>query len=207
MMKQIIILIFALLATNGVAQIELRHGLLTGGGKGTFTGAEYRVDDWEGITKIVSAESRYKYSALLGYKFRISPVNGKSFFDADLTFGEKKIRYLIMPDWESWESGDFSVYGENRSYSISLALSYGYRLHKGLYIGAGVEPAYRYRTEGTYPLYKNRFDAPLFAKLGYDFGFIDLSFSYKMGMTKMHENDYMKGGKINDWQLQLFIPF
>lgn len=213
-MKQIIIFILALFATGSAAQMELIHGPLAGVGKGSISGAKYAVSDnvWQGITKIGLAESRYKYNALLGYKFRIKPLNGKSFFDMDLTFGEKKTGYLIQPDltelWESLQPGTkvSFIYGENRSYGISLALGYSYRLYRGLYVGAGIAPGYRYRTEGTRPLFKNKFDAPLFVKAGYDFGFMDISFSYWMGMTNMLENDYIKGGKVNDWQMQLFVP-
>ena len=160
-MKQLIIGILVLVATGTAAQVKIRHGLLMGTGKGSVNGAEYAVDDkvWNGVTKLQSAGSKYKYNAILGYKVRLEPSGSKSFFDMDMTFCEKKIMYSIFPDGKEMESmtpGESTnlplfLYGEYRSYSIALALGFGYRLYRGLYVGAGAELTYRYRTEITSP--------------------------------------------------------
>jgi hypothetical protein len=212
-MKYIDILLLASLTAGSAAQFERRHGLLNNWGKGSMTGLQHNIgDDFsDGILKATSVASTYNYNVALGYRFRLKMSNPKLFYDADLTLGLKKYSYIVhMLPTDKYETGT-PVHrfpgGFYYSYHVSLALSCNYLLYKGLYAGAGIEPSFRYRTEISVSPPVNRTDVPVFAKIGYDFRFIDISFAYKMGLTDMMRDKNLTSGRINDWQMQLFIPF
>ncbi|MDR0844766.1 MAG: hypothetical protein LBN71_06055, partial [Tannerella sp.] len=51
-----------------------------------------------------------------------------------------------------------------------------------------------------------KFDMPLTVRFGYDFGYMDVAFSYKYGLANISDTEYYTG-KIRNWQIQVFIPF
>lgn len=64
------------------------------------------------------------------------------------------------------------------------------------------------------------FDMPLTAKVGYDFKYVDVSFNYYYGLFKrvqfklsqctlfkMAFSDYIEKNKLQNWQIQVYIPF
>jgi hypothetical protein len=136
---------------------------------------------------------------MLGYKLRIKPQHQKSFFDVDLNLGVKNVKYRA-----TWLTDELNKgHSSNISYNhISLSLSYNYKIYKGLYVGAGVEPSLYF----FYPD-KRDFDVPVFVKIGYEFKKVDISVAYKKGLTEMLKDENVKGGKLNDLQTQMFISF
>jgi hypothetical protein len=205
MRQTIIILIFTLFTTTAFAQVKLRHGLILGGGGGNINYAKLTNSELWAEKGTVNLFTGYKYNAMLGYKFRIKPLNRKTFFDIDITAGIKRIEY-----WTSLrpieEQSNFYFIPNNyyTCSSASLAFSYNYQTH-GLYVGAGVEPTYYY--DAARKLLNNEFDVPVFVKIGYELKFIDISVSYKKGITSMLDDKDVKNGRINDLQVQMFIPF
>jgi hypothetical protein len=147
-MKKFITLLFALLTTGSVAQIEIKHGLLLGGGQGFVSGAGTNLnsDFWSGKATVSEIFTEYRYNALLGYKLRIKPTNGKTFYDIDASICLKNINYSIHPERiipmeeDQVPIGIFN--GGKRNFFTSLSLTYNYRTYKELYVGAGIAPLY-----------------------------------------------------------------
>jgi hypothetical protein len=201
MRQTIIILIFTLLTTTAFAQVKLRHGLILGGGAGNINYAKLANSELWAEKGTVNLFTDYKYNAMLGYKFRIKPLNRKTFFDIDIAASIRNIEYEIILKQDT----PYLIPQKANSYSsASLAFSYNYQTH-GLYVGAGVEPAYYY--DAARKLLNNEFDVPVFVKIGYELKFIDISVSYKKGVTGMLDDENVKNGRINDLQVQMFIPF
>jgi hypothetical protein len=209
MKQKFTFLLLALLSTTAFAQVKLKHGLLLGGGAGTVNYLKYTAGDdlWNGERTFDGFFTDYKYSGMLGYKFRIKPLNRKTFFDIDLIASTKRIDYSVSSKPVGEQPRDnFYIVDEDYTYnSASLALGYNYQTYKGLYVGAGIEPLYCYQRMGTMTF--NKFDMPVFVKIGYELKFIDISVSCKKGITDMLKDEYVKNGRINDLQIQMFIPF
>ncbi|MDR1524561.1 MAG: hypothetical protein LBS79_04780 [Tannerella sp.] len=208
-MKKILTLLLTLITTGGIAQVEIRHGLLLGGGRGFVSGAATNINPefWDGMATVSEIFTKYRYNALLGYRLRIIPPNGKAFYDIDASVSFKNIEYSIWPEriiLPEEPSVLFFPMGGKRNFFMSLSLIYNRLIYKGLYVGAGIAPVY---CDDRDPSVPNHFDVPLVVKAGYDLRFIDLSFSHGFGTVSLLKDRYLTSGRINDWQIQLFIPF
>jgi hypothetical protein len=194
------------------AQIELRHGLILGGGKGSLCDVNYiqKGFGFEKATdvKITSASSSYKYNASAGYRFRMENRNkNKLFYDLDLSFAIKGGNYNMEGTFVD-ENGDIWTFQDMPSsfsfIGFSIGFSAGYKIYKGLYAGAGIEPTCYFHT---FQRFIKIFDAPPVGKLGYDFKYFDIAAVYRNGLFNALKSDHFSKGRINDWQIQLFIPF
>jgi hypothetical protein len=207
MRQKIIILIFTLLTTTGFAQIKVKSGLLLGGGKGSLCDVNMkgRATDFVEIT---STNSSYKYNAMIDYKLRMENTNeNKWFYDMDLGFALKGINFEEKGTYVDEDGNTFPVAVRSGSYSLasfSIGLSANYKIVKGLYAGIGIEPTCYFHD---LTQYIKIFDAPLIGKLGYDFKYFDIAVVYKKGLLNALQSDNFSKGRINDLQLQLFIPF
>jgi hypothetical protein len=54
---------------------------------------------------------------------------------------------------------------------------------------------------------ENRFDVPVAGKIGYNMKHVELALVYKKGTMNSLKTYHFERGKLNDWQLQLFILF
>jgi hypothetical protein len=197
-MKKILIVLLSLIPLFLCAQN--RNGLTISGGNGTFR-------DWDVTTGYLNTgDKENKLNFELGYKFRFQPNNSASFYDLTLNAGLYTYSYsstgTYLPLGEAPDFYSFS--GNYKNYYFSLNGGYNYTLYGGLFAGAGIEPTIHYR-DGAPEKYK--FDIPVTAKMGYNFKFVELAFIYKLGFTDVINPGYFSSGKLNTWQVSLFIPF
>ena len=225
MNKQITIILFFLLSTLcGYSQIK--SGIVFGGGKGSISNVVFPdeqplfIDLNGNVIENVHLQwfYKYKFDVTIGYKFRIEPQHRPFFYDIDLNLGLKRfntgytsplVSYIpegVAEDDEMEYLFGASGHFQHTYYSFSVNPSWNYRLIKGLYAGAGIEPTL-YHKAGTPSSEKWKFDLPLTAKVGYDLKFIDFSIIYKHGLFDTMEHEYLGSAKFRSWQLSVFIPF
>lgn len=210
MLRTILIkkLLLATLFLVGIlnASAQFRSGLILGGGIGSISNVDLSHNDIMG--EIIQANGTgsvdYKFNAAVGYKFRFEPQAKPFFYDVDMYVGMKKYTYEYfaksMPDdpipYFYGNSGDINLL------YTSLHLSWNYKINKGLYAGAGIAPLFYFNKETA-----KKFDASLLTKIGYDFKFIEIAAGYNVGLFNTLKPEYFASGRLNDWQIQLFIPF
>ena len=180
-----------------------KHGLLLGGGTGSISHIRYVMYDADEDFQLVRGSGAYKYNAVIGYKLRYAPLADRLFYDTDLQAGLRKAgssNYYKAPE-------GMGLYLD-RSYvfcNVALGLTANYKISKGLYAGVGVEPTYGFYELGEHT--DQRFDMPVLVKLGYDLKYVDLAVVYKKGLFNVIKSKEIEKGKLNDLQIQLFIPF
>jgi hypothetical protein len=206
-----IVLIFAVfLLIQGVFAQQFKHGLILGGGGGNLNGVVFSFEKYpEYINEKSGTDieySDYKFNASFGYKFRIDNDKRPFFVDMDLNVGMKKYKYAYQHLMKDEESG-YSMYsgfsGNINVLFTSLNVVFNYKIYKGLYAGAGVAPSLYFDSNNSV---KYAPDLSLTAKAGYDLKFMGISFDYRYGLLNTL-NDFFRKGRMNDWQVQLFIPF
>lgn len=136
----------------------------------------------------------------LGYRFRFEPSKTNFFYDIDLLGGYSKsdyaIRYETTPD-ANYGGSD----GDRYHLSVGVGATLNYKIVKGLNVGIGVQPmVYLWETS------KKIFDAPIVAKVGYNFRFFELAFAYKQGLSKTYRVSDFKGARLSNWQFSVYIP-
>ncbi len=218
MKKTITIFILSICSFGALyGQTKLTHGLTLNGGSGDF----HDIDLSDAVSDILenggSLETEYQFGAGIGYKFRLKPQTKPFFYDLDLNLGIKKYNY----HYSNYDGVEFRSYSTDTLHNdstklisgagnipvvyIALGASFNYKLYKGLYAGAGVEPTFYFDTATT-PKWK--FDIPAVVKIGYDLKYVDFAFAYKYGLLDMiGKSRTFDGGKLHEWQLQMFIPF
>jgi hypothetical protein len=200
-MKRLILIIglFSIVHDFSASAQKFEHGLILGGGGGSLSNVKFAGD----VTSVPVSE--YKFNIALGYKFRLNCKTKPFFYDFDLSVGMKKHNYSIWKN--AGNPGDIFIVGKSSKSPFlytSLNTTFNYKIYKGLYAGAGVEPAIYTHDDPKEFL----FDIPLTAKIGYDLKFAGLSFGYKCGLLNPLKADHnITKGRMNDWQFQLFIPF
>jgi hypothetical protein len=217
-----IILLAVIIHVAGLyAQIDLRSGLLLGGGRIAST-----YDAYAKYTYKAKAEINSKLDAGIGYRLRLRPENKKFFVDLDLTAGARVIESTYWPDYLSDYSFDTEITANGSMssqithvyFQLSFNPTFNYNFYDGWYVGLGAEPVFytafginirSYREEEGIERDKkfSGFDVPLTAKVGYDFKYMDVAFSYKYGLRDVLTPVYFYSGKARAWQLQVFIPF
>jgi hypothetical protein len=210
-MKRIIFVIAFMCAIPSVfAQMQVKSGLILGAGNYTLRDV--------GINKVEDAVQLYrnKVDIAAGYKFRLLPAGKRYFIDLDAQLGFRKVKWdyfedymaIVQEHWPDLRPAMPSRQQADKYYQLSLNPTFNYTLYDGWYAGLGIEPTIYYVGYGN-NAHKNFFtgDIPLTARIGYDFKYIDVAFSYKYGFTDILTSDYFSSGKIRNWQIQVFIPF
>jgi hypothetical protein len=198
-MKQIFILFF-LFITSLIINAQNQNGLILSGGNETFRDIKLNpgyLDD----SKIDG-----RFNAAIGYRFRIQPKNRLFFYDLDFNIGMASYHYGQEYYLNPYSNPDEprKIDGSFINYYASLGGSFNYKIFSGFHAGIGIEPTLYY-LENTAKNYM--FDIPLAAKVGYNLKFAEIELGYKFGFTDVVTTDYFSSGKINRWQISLFIPF
>jgi len=220
MKKKLFVLLFLFSALYGYSQIK--SGIVIGGGMGSISNVAFPDGPYIGLDGIAVANMqwsyKYKFDVSIGYRFRVEPQNKPFFYDIDVNVGLKRLNtaytggFFELPKPEDASNEVEKEYGysdgnfQHIYYSFSVNPTWNYRIIRGLYAGAGIEPTL-YAKEDTQSDEKWKFDLPLTAKIGYDLKFIDLSISYKHGLFDTMEHRYLNPAKFRNWQLSVFIPF
>jgi hypothetical protein len=193
------------------AQLKVRHGLLLGGGKGSLCDVNYIWKGYgtDGLTdiNITSGVSSYKLNAALGYKLRLENRDkNRWFYDVDFGFTLKNINFSSEGTYMDKEGQTFFIkpHGSYTPISFAIGVSAGYKIYKGFYAGIGIEPTCYFYDQSEFI---KVFDAPLIGKIGHDFKFFDVAITYKNGLLNALQSDRFSKGRVNDFQVQLFIPF
>ena len=218
--KIIAILLFLFSVLYGYSQVK--SGIVFGGGKGSISNVVFPYEsfiDMNGnVIENLQWFYKYKFDVTIGYKFRIEPQHKPFFYDIDINLGLKRfntgytsplVPYIpegvTNDDEMEYLIGADGHFGHTY-YSFSMNPSWNYRLFRGLYAGAGIEPTL-YHKDGATSGEKWKCDLPLTAKVGYDLKFIDFSINYKYGLFDTMEHEYLGPAKFRNWQLSVFIPF
>jgi len=215
--RTITIVLFLLSAFYGYSQVK--SGIIFSGGKGSLSNVvfpdRYVIND-DILCENMQWNYEYKFDVRIGYKIRLEPQSKPFFYDIDLNVGLKRFNTNFTGTYNVYIPKDNSNEEENvvgfssgnfghTYYSLSVNPSWNYRLIRGLYAGAGIEPTWY---KGDIPGSKKwKFDLPLTAKVGYDLKFIDFSISYKYGLFDAIQSEYLKSAKSRNWQISVFIPF
>lgn len=211
MNKTIFVLLFLVCASGIFAQVK--SGLIVNGGGGCLSNVKLSNDILKQTETPFSFSDSYKMNASVGYKFRIQPPAKRFFYDIDLHLGFKRanLEYTNNPYqfnretgiWEDLEPATtFGGRMKETFYYFSINPSWNYNIIKGLHAGVGIEPTlYSSDANGL------KFDTPVTARIGYDFKFVDIAFTYKAGLLNTIDSNSFSSGRFNDWQIQVFIPF
>lgn len=208
-MKKLLITFIAITCiTFSMSAQQLRTGILLGGGAWGGIDAKANAST---IEKFNNIENNFKSSFMLGYRFRLHHNSMPGFLDLDAVVGLKNwsssyrngdYDYGNNPGDES-QMGSFSAKSNYVYTGISATANY-YVLNK-LSLGVGVEPSVWISKQGENN--SKTFDMPLVAKIGYDFKFIELGFTYKYSFINSVKTPYLDSGKFNDLQFSIWIPF
>jgi hypothetical protein len=189
------------------AQVYVRHGITAGAGAGWFRGIESDLPagSFVGVPEC-------DYNLTLGYKVRLQSERKRYFFDFDASLGASRIiAWIGAYDQEDAEAPSlfYSSDGGYTNLQASLSATFNYTVFDGWYLGAGVTPALYYiKNPNTFIKDVFKFDIMPTFRGGYDFGYMDVSFNYRHGINKDVVNDYdYTAGRLNSWQVQVFIPF
>ena len=215
-MKKIILLFFILISTDSTFA-KLKSGLLISGGTfGSISNVASGDDLF--VNEILSLgggfSSKYHFNAALGYKFKLESAQAH-FYDIDWFIGMKKFScdftYYEMTPNDPINPYIFKGKSiENFYYFTSIAFSYNYKFTDKIYLGIGIEPTiYFFENEYEEPgrIYSWKFDVPLSMRIGYNWSFIGVALNYKIGLANPLASMDFRSGNINEFQLQLFIPF
>ncbi|MDL2247229.1 hypothetical protein LJC05_00670 [Bacteroides sp. OttesenSCG-928-J23] len=184
------------------AQTGLETGIVIGGGKGNIS-----TDLHPGFSEFTQLDMTNKVHFVLGYRFRLKPVTSSFFFDLDLNAGIKLWGYEPYAKSVDSSGGRAHSPGPDCTYIYgSFAATANYLVYNGLSVGVGVEPRYYFYQSGS-EMNTPAIDVPVLTKLSYNFRFIELGFTYKLGIFNTLKNSYINSLRFNDWQLSVFIPF
>ncbi|GHT11416.1 hypothetical protein FACS189426_13260 [Bacteroidia bacterium] len=198
-MKQFFILVF-LFISSLIVHAQNQNGLILSGGNGTSRDVKINPGYLD------NSKLAGKFNAAIGYRFRIQSKNKSFFYDIDANVGMINFHYgqkyylNPYPDPNAPRQFETTV----RNFYASLAGSFNYKIFKSFHAGIGIEPSLYY-LDGTSAEYK--YDIPLTAKIGYNLKFAEIGLAYKLGFTDQVNDRYFSSGKMNLWQLSLFIPF
>lgn len=198
-MKKLMFLLFVLISFSAHSQGLKNSGVIFNVGKGNVS---YDLPQTiEGVPSTVDYGNSYLNSKLaleLGYRFRLQPVKSRFFYDVELLMGYNRMEYAVnyMPMGDTAYGGSS---GEQNNYSFSVAGAVNYTIVKGLNVGIGVQPTYNFHQA-------QFFDAPVFAKVGYDFKCVELALSYKQGLTKSYKVTPFQNSRLSQWAFSVYVP-
>ncbi len=181
------------------AQMLRSSGLVLYGGKNTVN---YQVASPEkGLPPFDLANSRLGADFTLGagYRWRLNRPDTGWFFDLSLSarYGRYSygFRYLSSDVHTMYVGGE----GIRNLWSASFAGSVGRYLFRGLNLSVGVEPTFYFYD-------KSFFDLPIFARLAYDFRFMEVAVQYKWGMTRKFNMSPFLRNRLSGWECSVYIP-
>jgi hypothetical protein len=136
----------------------------------------------------------------LGYQLKFD-IKERYVLDAALLFNSRGVHANVI-------EFDIEKVNETKRFNaIALNGVFNYKIWKGIRIGAGVEPTFYWNTKYWDNLKKTAFDVPLVVKAGYDFDFMEVSLSYKHGLSPIIEGvGHAFEAKTRDVQLSVFVP-
>ena len=134
-----------------------------------------------------------------GYRWRLNRPDTGWFFDLSLSarYGRYSygFRYLSSDVHTTYVGGE----GIRNLWSASFAGSVGRYLFRGLNLSVGVEPTFYFYD-------KSFFDLPVFARLAYDFRFMEVAVQYKWGMTRKFNMSPFLRNRLSGWECSVYIP-
>jgi hypothetical protein len=203
-MKKIIFSFVLICAVSSAySQLQYKSGLILDWGK-------YSIHDF-GFTTAADVALFYsdaqKYNATVGYKLRLQPAAKRFFVDVDAKLGYKKVKFAYYADYWFSSASMPSFISTYNYIQLSVNPTFNYTIYDGWYAGVGIEPTVYSVSEADQRNDFFKFDMPLTARFGYDFKYMDLSFSYNYGLSKALDPKYFSQGTYRTWQIQLFIPF
>ena len=204
-MKKILFLLCMFAAVSLSAQ-KIEFGALVGGGIG------FPMQDSPNQWVLKNKQAlNYNYThklkgnALIGYRFRFSPAQGRSFYDLDLTAGLQNMKsHETYPYYESVALG-------RKEYSefivpLSITASWNYKFTEKFHAGVGVAPTLYVQPQAV-------FDVAVLAKVGYRVSeHCELGLSYQYGCLDVmkHFNDgpaLGRQGHFSDLMFSVYVPF
>jgi hypothetical protein len=220
-MKALPIFVLSVIFSAAIsAQTDIKHGLIVGAGS---TSLEHNIL----YVHILNAETGLPYKRVMeyknpdvniGYKLRLSPSLKHYFVDVDATVGLKRFKHSLEP-WYYYfsnvENSDFVSLqpADNYKYfQFAITLSWNYKFIDKWYAGIGFSPTLNMikGINNNSLITGYAFDLPPMIKVGYDFKYVDLSFSYSYGLLNVADSgkmQYLKELKMRGWQIQCFVPF
>ena len=145
----------------------------------------------------------YKYNVELGYRFRFAQFAcERLFIDVDplMRLQTFKSQSFTPGAGSDYNSGPYVVESNKVNFQLAVSPSVNFRLIKGFYVGAGVEPTWNIVTDGKH------FDIPVFGRLGYDFGRIGLAATYGQGSLNVIDDKNFDKGRTSSRDFSLFVP-
>lgn len=134
-----------------------------------------------------------------GYRWRLNRPDTSWLFDLSLSarYGRYSygFRYLSSDVHTTYVGGE----GIRNLWSASFAGSVGRYLFRGLNLSVGVEPTFYFYD-------KSFFDLPVFARLAYDFRFMEVAVQYKWGMTRKFNMSPFLCNRLSGWECSVYIP-
>lgn len=198
-MKKYLFLFLFFISTSLSAQQLKSTGVIIGAGGGRIASELSSTNAGLSIDKNRSSLDRSGVFEL-GYRFRFAPAQKRFFYDVDFLAGYSKTSSEVnfLSDGQTVYSGNLM---DQRDFSIGIGGTFNWTLIKGLNVGVGLQP-----TVYIWEAADKVFDIPVVAKVGYDFGFLELAFSYKQGLTKGYKIFAYENGRLSNWQFSLYIP-
>lgn len=201
-MKKYLLIVFFMIPFVSYAQ--LRTGLLFAGGLGFERNLSLKpsvLSLEDPSYNSVDFLDDYQFHVLLGYRFRIENNQyPRWFYDIDPLINAKVFKKITNYYMDDDLAGNAS--GHDIHLSLAVSSSVNYKIYKGFYAGAGLEPTCYVVSEG------KKFDIPILLKIGYNINNkIDFAFNYRFGLTNTIDNQIFEKGQVSDLNISIFIPF
>lgn len=185
------------------AQSSIKSGPIVGGSIGW-----QNKDHIKGFEYLYDKNPPY-FGMSFGYQFRIKTSN-LFFFDIAPQYGFQYMSLtspIIKPDFDHASASTAKAMHE-----LSVPVTYNISLWGKLNIGVGVAPNVYFGLKNEaqdmgIQLSSNNtmFDVPVYTKIGYDFGKVEVALSYKNGFVPIFKNEYLKN-RAREAQVSVFVP-
>lgn len=198
--------IFFLLVMMNVCLLSITaqnsSGIIAGGGIGLM---DTRFKNFVSANKLSSVyEGEYNYDLYIGYRYRLKPSGQFLFYDLDARFGTLSITESAYQGKQGNLIKEKEV-RNNQQYYFAIGTMANIKIYKGLNFGIGFEPTYYFHHQHRNKV-SPRFDIPVVAKIGYDFGSFELALSGKYGLVRNSLDDVLKSNRRSAFMLSVYIP-
>ena len=200
-MKKCILLIVLIMTILPVFSQQLEStGIIVGAGKGYVSSdLGKKIDGFPFDSKLSSLKR--KGLVELGYRFRFAPRKKKFFYDIDILGSYSKTDYTCAVLTGDPMTTYVGTSGYENQLSVGIGGTFSYKIVKGLNVGLGLQP-----TLYIWDMSKKVFDIPVVGKIGYDFKFMELAFSYKQGLMNNYKISYFNNCRLSNWQFSIYVP-
>lgn len=181
---------------------QISSGVIVGGGIGALDTKYKKLIPATGLGSVY--ESSYNYDLYVGYRFRIQQPNLPFFYDLDARFGTMSITETSFQGQQAHVIKEKEL-GNNQKYYFALGAMANVHIYKGLNLGVGVEPTYYFVHQHNNKV-SPRFDIPVVAKIGYDFGPFELALSGKLGLFRNSKKGVLDSNRREALMLSVYIP-